>query len=252
MPSIIPGRRGGILAAVIDGSLARILDEERDALAVEFRTKVNRAGLGLRDALRGQVRAVFRPTPRVVRRLFGQNLEKTIRSRTYPERTTARTLGPATLVYSTFRHLNSHIEGVTIRALGGTWLAIPTQEAEARGWVRAEEARDSAGRFARGSRAKRSRIDLALRALGSAGAQIRYAPIAGGRMVLMGIEASVGRDLGYRDRYRTRAGGTKRRRFIPLFILVKQVTLRPRFDPSPAAEKAQAALLANLARPESR
>ena len=99
---------------------------------------------------------------------------------------------------------------------------------------------------------RQARIDLALRALVSSSAKIRYAPVAGGRMVLMGIEASAGRDLGYRDRYRTRAGGTKRRRFIPLFILVRQVTLRPRFDPSSPAEKAQAALLSDLARPESR
>lgn len=226
--------------------VGRVEDNIREALEsgvapmARVLTRAVRASVrDLRDEWRGQARDNF---GRVARRYVpqaarGQNLVKAVRETTYPQN--ADSLGPAGLV-----HINSRLAEVfgaatIISAASGRWLAIPTEEAFKRGYVRAPVERGAFGRFQEGSLRRQARPDLARRALGALGVKLRFVQTEPGQAFL-GIDADDADDLGLRNaRRRVGPKGARRRtRFVPLFVLVKQVTLRQRFDFDRSIEQA--------------
>ncbi len=240
--ALLVGSIGGNLA----GYLKEISGEGRD-LAIAITKATHARGRELRDALRAQVRTNFSRVPSSWRPkdARGQNLEKAVRHRTYPS--SRATLGPASLVFIPWRLAEMWTGATTIRAAGGKWLAIPTKEAFRRGYATAEESRGARGKFEGGSRARASRIDRAIRSFGAGGVKLRFVK-TGPDTAIIGIDAEDAAELGIKGaRKRVGAKGVRRRtRLVPLFLLVRQVTLRQRLTIEPLAETAMQNLYSDI------
>ncbi len=243
--------RDALLVGEIGGNLSAYLKEfagEGRDLAIAITKATHARGRELRDALRAQVRANFSRTPTSWRMgsARGQNLEKAVRHRTYPS--SRATLGPASLVYIPWRLAEMFTGATTISAAGGKWLAIPTQEAVKRGFAAAEENRGARGKFDVGSRSRMSRIDKAIRWFGEDGVRLHFVRTGPNRAII-GIDADDAATLNVKGaRKRVGPKGARRRtRLVPLFILVRQVTLRQRLDIDALAEAAMGNLHSDIA-----
>lgn len=106
-----------------DDELAKFLAGAKVRLAEAVTKAVNRAAIGLRDQVRGQVQSHFK----------GDKLAKAVRSRTYPQGRRSG-VSAAGLVYIAADWIETHIHGATISAKEG-YMAIPLPEAEARGYT---------------------------------------------------------------------------------------------------------------------
>lgn len=223
--------RNSLLLGQIGDNLAADLEQQTDELAGRVTDAVHTRGRQLRDRYRAQAKANFSRIPRgwVPRGARGQNLEKAVQDRRYPS--SRKTLGPASLVFIPWRLASVFAAATFINPLGPGFLWIPTEEAFKRGYVRAEVNRGGGGKFDQGNLQRMSRPDLARRALGAAGVALRYVRVSPDE-ALMGIDADDADDLGMRAaRKRVGPKGQRRRtRFVPLFVGVKNVMLRQRFD----------------------
>lgn len=228
------------IVAAIEGNLSTFLEGEQTALAEGIRAAVNRAGIGLRDDIRGQIRSGFR---RARGRPRGQNLEKAVRARIYPLNKSRRSLGPAAFVYLRWEPATIHEEGGTIS--GRPWLAIPTREAERLGLARAGEDRGSFGRYSRGSRGRSAQIDAAIRRFG--GQTVVLDGRNGTKVIGMRPKAARGEGLRVGKRFRGASGKLQKRNIVPLFILVPQVRLRSRLNIKGHEEKWSAQLYREIA-----
>ncbi len=229
--------------AAIEGNLEAYLKGEQDELARTITGAVRTRADDLKKDLRGQVRRNFRRTPRAGRKL-GQNLEKATRSRHYPGRRAS--MGAASLVYIPWSKIGAHIDGARINAPAGRWLALPTKEADKLGLSRADEDRGTMGRHSAGSLARTARVGSGL---GRFGKRLRFIPIDRSTGLLgLDLGAATGAGLKVRGKtVRGRSGRRVKRRFVPLFVLVKRVRLQPRLDVDGPAARALDRLWRDLA-----
>jgi Family of unknown function (DUF6441) len=197
------------------------------------------------DALRPETMRVVRTGARALETSIeavveaaglGRGMARTWQSRTYPVGREALT--PAAVVWTNFPTvMRAFAEGATIRARGGTFLAIPTPEAIrlAGGPRRGLDGRFRSQRLT--PREFRARTGATLRLVEGSGVRFLVARGAGGR----GLERGV-RFRGATPRDRRRG----REREVVAFWLVRQATLRKRFDINALAAAARAQLLAAL------
>lgn len=208
-----------MVSARVDGDLAVILGDAYATLAAEVTAAVSKAGTALRDQLRGQISSNFR-TAGVGARAGGQNMVNAVRSKTYPERGRASARAAA-VVSIGIPWIRAFTDGATITP-HGAYLVIPTAEAEARGFDRQADQRSSFGKFSTGNRAGDANIAAATRALGP----LRLVKLANGNAILVARQP----------------GGPG----VVLFVLVRQVSLRPRLDVDGPAQAALDGLAAEL------
>lgn len=125
------------LRAAVRGNLRAILKDEERAIARAATRSVRAAAGQARRMLRSQIRRNF---GKQRSRLSGKAFEDTVRYKSTPRR--GQALDATARVYSrsTYRRLGGQIDLLalhdaprTIRARGGRWLAIPTEQAPLRG-----------------------------------------------------------------------------------------------------------------------
>ncbi len=111
------------LGLAFTGNLERALDKEQERLARAARAAMIEAAEGLKTEVRAQVQPIY--GPRVAKAIRGG------RDTVFPRRANVRTLNPAATVYIRWRQgeqvLEGALTGATIRAKGGDYLAIPTE-----------------------------------------------------------------------------------------------------------------------------
>lgn len=185
-----------------------------DNLAAVVAEAVFKAAAEMSDEYRSQARAVFTglrsPAP------SGQNVEKSIRANRYLNRRKGKSVvAPASVVYFNADWWRAQIEGATIGTRNAKWLVIALPAAIERGWDRV---------FRQGARGMRKRKGSDIEAAVAAFGKLRFVPIKGGRALLV-ADAKTG--AGGRTIRQTGGG---RATSVPLFLLVRRVTLRPKFD----------------------
>lgn len=193
-------------------SIRRVMEEEVKAGREAVQSSIHAAGTGIKNAWRGQVAGAG----------LGQRLGRTIRSEVWPKHHAS--LNAAALVWSRAPVIvAAHASGAMIRAKSGMWLAIPTE---------------AAGRIRGGKRPTPSEWEA------RTGMKLRFVAPRGRSPMLVaeGRLNTYGRAV--RSRSRTGRGLTT----VPIFILVRQVSLRKRLDLERPARAALAALPAQIER----
>ena len=105
------------IGVAITGDLRKIMQEEVKNIGDAARKSITESTTGLKEDLRNEVRSAG----------MGNRLATTWRSKFYPN---AAPMDSAGLVYSKApKIIDAHGRGVTIRAKGGKYLAIPTDAA---------------------------------------------------------------------------------------------------------------------------
>lgn len=199
------------LDATLEGKLDAALARELVRGEAAVMRAVRRAGQGLKEELRGQVRGAG----------LGGRLANTWRAKTYPER--GASLGAAALVWSKAPQVvRAFDEGVTIRSKNGFWLAIPTENAPKRGvgGGRISPSNFPEHRFGR--------------------LRFVYRPGKPGLLVAEGLRASFSRKTGEMRGFRRageRARAAGRTASVVMFVLVPQVRLRKRLDAGTAGHR---------------
>lgn len=217
------------LAAAIRGDLRKIMQEESNRLAVGVKEAAVAAGERTQAVLRGQVSTAGLPP----------SLAKAWRLRTYPK---GPSLQAAAFVWSAAPRIHGAFDlGGVIRPRNGNWLAIPLPAAVALGLGKSR-------RHSRGSRPRNwADVEAAIRRFGA----LRPVPLAGGRILLVAEQVTAG---GRRSRTRrTREGAEfsaigRGKVSMPLFLLVRSVTLAKRLSVERAAREGEAWLYAEVAR----
>ncbi len=209
------------------GGLRADILADAGAIAAAVVEETRRVTFGLRDRLRGQVRQAFRPTPAFARKQYGQNVANTVKARVYQDPD-----GSVTgFVAWNWRLGRVHTLGRTITAGGERFLAIALPAASRLGLDRAEEERGGSNQFSEGNRAKRARLALAAGKFG------RLHLIPTERGYLLAIERGQAEEAGLKS------GRAKAKpELVPLFVLVRQVSLRGRVDFKGAIRAADAEL----------
>ncbi|KAA0677781.1 hypothetical protein DS843_21925 [Roseomonas genomospecies 6] len=140
------------------------------------------------------------------RAALGVGVEKAWSMNRYPR--ARNSINAATLVFSKAQRIHDAFSADrTIRAQNGRWLVIPLDAAKARGW-------DHSRRMSKGNRARRyAETQAAEQTLGA----LAFVRLAGDRALLVHREGK-GKPT-------------------PVFLLVKQVSLRKRFDINEPARK---------------
>lgn len=187
-------------------SMKGTLDAIHLELARATRRATERSGLALKLRLRERTDAAFPPKTR---------LANTWRGDIYPFDASSNTLEPAYYVYTKApKIIHAFEKGVTIRARNSVYLAIPAPDAGVRQWNRALTPREWQA---------------------ATGIELTFVPLAGGQHALLVAHAYWQRQAPkYRLRRkfspilaRTMSPG---QRFVPIFYLSKQTTLRKRLD----------------------
>lgn len=178
------------LQAAIQGRLDDMMKAEARAAGRAVTRGITRAASGLQRELRGQTR----------RAGLGTGVEKAWSFTRYPR--SKNSINTAALVYSKATRIHAAFSADTvIRARNAQWLVLPTDHAIARGWHLNHQR-------SAGSRPRRwANVDAAERALGKLG----FVMLPGGGRAL----------LVHRD---------DRGQSIPLFLLVRRVSLKKRLD----------------------
>lgn len=187
------------IGVAITGDLRKIMQEELKNIGDAARKSITESTTGLKEDLRNQVRSSG----------MGNRLATTWRSKFYPN---AAPMDSAGLVYSKApKIIYAHDRGVTIRAKGGKYLAIPTDAAPKKG-------------------TDGKRVTPAT--MPSRFGELRFVPRAGKPPLLVAdnLRASTGKKGGFRS-----ASATARRTgtgitTVVMFILVPSVKLKKKFD----------------------
>lgn len=200
------------LKVALRGDLQAMLKDEERAIARAATRSVRAAAGQARRMLRSQIRRNFGERKS---RLSGAAFEDTVRYRSKPKR--GQALDAAATVYSRARYrrpggevdlLALYDQGVTIRARGGRWLAVPTSEAP----LRSGEGSGRGG--ARRATPKES------------GLALQFIPIAKDRALLV----------------------TKGRRQRVLYVLLREVKLGKRLDVQRAYQSGERRLTSEFGR----
>lgn len=207
------------LALTVAGDYGARLDKGLAALSDATRRGVGAASTKLQADLRSQVQAAG----------LGIALANAWRFNLYPAAGT-KTLHPAGLVFSKSAVLHDvFVQGATITAAGGRFLAIPTAEAKGLGFATTNTGRKG-GTAPGGQLRHASQVAVAIAKLGDK--NIRVVDLKNGRKLMLYVPPGKG--------HRKGEGA------VPLFILVPQVRLRSRIDLAGARGRAQANLTAEL------
>ncbi|ATQ67360.1 hypothetical protein CQW49_05220 [Methylosinus trichosporium OB3b] len=181
------------------------LDAIQLELARATRRATERSGHALKLRLRERTDAAFPPKTR---------LAQTWRGDVYPD-ASSTTLEPAYYVYTKApKIIHAFDKGATIRARNGVYLAIPAPAAGVRQWNRALTPREWQA---------------------ATGIELTFVPLAGGQHALLVAHAYWQRQA---PKYRHRRKFSpilarimsRGQRFVPIFYLSKQTTLRKRLD----------------------
>ena len=188
------------LTAALSGELSQVLKSEIKTGEVAAFAGMDRATIGLKDELRGQITGAG----------MGKRLANTWRSKTYPD--DHKSLKPAGFIWSKAPEIvSAHAEGATIRARNGTYLAIPLPAAGKRGRGKITPTA--------WERANGQRLRFVSRRRGGA---LLVAENA--RLTKAGVAVS-------------RKAKGKARYMVPVFVLVPQVTLKRTLDIGGPADK---------------
>lgn len=202
------------IIAAIQGDLRAYLDGEATKLSQGIRRAVNDAAMGLRDELRGQVRAAR----------LGTGIEKAWRAEVYPKNPRSRSLRPAGLVWSKATVLHqAYLDGATIVA-GKSWLVIATPEGISLGFGYTSDLPRGSRGIPAGAKRKYSQLGKAIAKLGAE--NIRIVDAKGGNKLVLYTPPGRRRTFGVRGRRFSRVG----KGAIPIFILTRQVTVRRVLD----------------------
>lgn len=197
-----------------EGNLRALLNEAGDNLKAIASAAIERAAKRMQDEYRAQARQVFTGSRSGGGK--GQDVTKSIRARFFPNSRSNGVASPAASVYFNAPWWRAQIEGAVITARGGKWLVVALPPAIERGWDRVYR------NTARGARlAKGANVAAAVAQFGKLG----FVPVRGNRALL------VARDKG---------------RDVPLFLLLRQVTLRSRFDIDGPLDRAVEQALAEI------
>lgn len=185
----------------ITGDVSSILEAERRAGANAVKAAMGVVGNEIKLAWRGQISGAG----------LGTRLSNTIRVNVYPKG--AASLNAAALIYTKAPKLIGVFErGVTIKSLSGFWLAIPLP---------------AAGKGAGGKRLTPGEWER------RRGVRLRFVYRRTGASLLVADGRQNSQGLGVKSGSKT---GLKRAT-VPIFALVRQVTLRKRLSLYPAAER---------------
>ncbi len=201
------------------GDIAADLRREGEAILKMIGEHAGAHAAAFKATARGEVRRAFRPTSRANRKI-GQNVEKTIGGRAFRNRD-GSTVGFA---WWSFKWGRVFRKGATIR--GRKFLAIPLPAAEKLGLARADEARGEFGRFSSGSGVRRARVGLVAARFGTP----HLIRLKGGNFMLA-IDRDAARSAGVRKGRSFKLGrGRAAQRLTPLFLFLRQVTIKPKLD----------------------
>ena len=194
------------IGAAITGDLRTMMKAELKNIGDAARKSIAESTAGLKEELRAEVRSAG----------MGNRLATTWRSKLYPNE---GPLDSAGFVYSKApKIIDAHSRGVTIRARGGKYLAIPTDAAPKKG-----------------TDGKR----VTPKTMPSRFGELRFVPRAGKPPLLVAdnLRVSTGKKGGF-----LRASATAQRTgrgvaTVVMFILVPQVKLKKKFDIKSTSEK---------------
>ena len=194
------------IGAAITGDLRTMMKAEMKDIGDAARKAISESTTGLKEELRAEVRSAG----------MGNRLATTWRSKLYPNE---GPLDSAGFVYSKApKIIDAHSRGVTIRARGGKYLAIPTDAAPKKG-----------------TDGKR----VTPKTMPSRFGELRFVSRAGKPPLLVAdnLRAGTGKKGGF-----LRASATAQRTgrgvaTVVMFILVPQVKLKKKFDIKSTSEK---------------
>jgi hypothetical protein len=240
------------LRATITGNLTQALDQEVRRVSAALRRAVTTTGQQVQNELRAQARgAGFKDGGRAVANAW--------RLRVFPGSPAAapRTLRPAALVWSKMPDVvNSFDKGATIRARGGKYLAFPTgynagggrRSAGKRGGLRTTpEQMMQAGKrgeaFVLPLDGKPGRALWCLRVAAAYGTTQRTRTklklfVGSGTEVLTGARKGL----------QQRRGEILKQGFVPMFFLMKSLSVRKRLDVDKVRARAPRMFAANVVR----
>lgn len=168
----------------------------------------------------------------------GNRLPKAWRSKVYPgSGDSADAAGVVSVRGSAAKLIDAFARGVTIRANGGRWLAVPTREA-GRWGVKSGRSGFGTTVNSKGARERVTPAGFERRS----GLKLRFVPGKGGRAFLVVDQAQLTRGIAvpYRSKGRgSRLYGPAGQTMV-IFILVPQVKLKKRLDLDAVAEQAGA------------
>lgn len=195
---------------------------EEDLARIQTRT--------MRQAARALQQDLFEET---VGGGLGNRLAKTWRVRTYPQ--AGDSLEPAGWVWTKAPALiDAFDRGITIKAKGGLWLAVPTKEAGKRAPI-------AGGAPAYGARGGKTARITPAGFERRTGLKLRFV-YQGAKPSLLVVDSARRDALGRAARYQPKGRGSKiygpAGRTIVVFILLRQVRLRKRIDIETAARRA--------------
>lgn len=194
----------------ITSDLFGLMAEEARAGECAVTSAMREAGQGLKLAWRGQISGAG----------LGQRLANTIRNQTYP--TSGTSWNAAALVWSQAPEIvGAHEQGAVIRARNSLWLAIPLP---------------AAGKGARGARITPADWER------KRGLRLRLVPRRNAPSLLVADARLSAGGLAKVSRSKTGRGLAS----IPVFLLVRQVSLPKRLDLAKDAERAVTDVASNI------
>ena len=239
-----------LITAAVRGNLRAAMEAEIRDTARAMRRAVERAGREVQGELRAQARsASFRDN--------GRALANSWRLSVYPKPGAApTTLRPAAVVWSNAPKLaRAFDEGAVINAKGGRYLAFPTgynatggrRNASSRGGLRVTpEQMRAARKEAFVIRSSTPGVMLwCLRVRGASGIGVRGRARRGRLRLFVGPNAEV--LTGRRKGQRQRAREILSQGFVPMFFLMRRVTLRKRLDVAAVRRRAAGILARSMA-----
>lgn len=174
--------------------IAKLMADEVKAGEKAVHFGIRDAGVALKDAWRAQV----------VGAGLGQRLARTIRSETYPKH--KHSMNAASMVWTRAPVIvDAHNTGPLIRAKGGFWLAIPTE---------------AAGKGRNGKRPNPTEWEA------RTGLKLQFIPRRTGPSLLIAEARMTKHGRAAVSRSKTGRGLAS----IPIFLMVRQVSLRKRLD----------------------
>lgn len=215
------------LKAALEGDLRKVMSREVMVLGAGIKSGTTSATDSLKERLRAQVRSAG----------LAQSVQKAWQSKVYPK---GDSMAAAGYVYSKATRIHAAFDvGGTISPKRGQWLVIPLPAAR-------RLKLDISYARSKGSRPRHwSDVDAAVRRFGA----LRQVKLRGGRMLLVADRVTA---AGGRRKVRQARGGGSVQGLgnvsMPLFLLVRRVSLGKRLDIASAARQARQDFLGHVLR----